>query len=117
MCAALAGARALRAQAPDAPVAPAGSAPVALAAADSAAPALSLDSALFGRSGKLRAALVSASRHLSLRYLTAFFGDSSAGRPGIYSLPDSAAKPLAFINMLPFAEKRGARIGTYRMGF
>jgi hypothetical protein len=108
----LGGAREARAQGPDAPLAP-----LALATTDSVAPALPLDSALFGRSGKLRARLVSAGRHLPLRYLTALFGDSSAHRPGIYALPDSAARPLAFINLLPFAEKRGSRIGSYRMGF
>ena len=108
----LGGAREARAQGPDAPLAP-----LALATSDSVAPALPLDSSLFGRSGKLRARLVSAGRHLPLRYLTALFGDSSAHRPGIYALPDSAARPLAFINLLPFAEKRGSRIGSYRMGF
>ena len=97
-----------------------GAALVALAAApsaDSVAPRATIDSSLFGRSGKLRARLVSAGRVLPLKYLTELFGDSSVHRPGIYTLPDSGARRLAFINLLPFDQKRAGRIDGYRMGF
>ena len=91
--------------------------PVAVAAGDSVARRAVIDSSLLGRSGKLRASLVSAGRLLPLRYLTELFGDSSAHRPGIYTLPDSGALRLSFINLLPFDQKQAGRIDGYRMGF
>jgi hypothetical protein len=73
---------------------------------------------LYGRSGKLRARLVSSRRVIQLPILSELFGDSAALRPGIYAVPDSAAaRPLAFITLLPFGEKKAGRIGSYRLGF
>jgi hypothetical protein len=73
---------------------------------------------LYGRSGKLRARLVSTQRVIQLPILAQLFGDSAAQRPGIYSVPDgAAARPLAFITLLPFGEKKAGRIGSYRIGF
>jgi len=73
---------------------------------------------LYGRSGKLRARLVSTRRSYELPILAELFGDSATRRPGIYPVPDSAAvRPLAFITLLPFDEKKAGRIGPYRMGF
>jgi hypothetical protein len=72
---------------------------------------------LFGRSGKLRARLVSASRALDLTFLARLFGDSVVGRPDVYAVPDSATpRPFAFITLLPFGAKSNGRIGPYRVG-
>jgi hypothetical protein len=97
---------------------------LATAAATVAAMAPSTDrsvligDSLYGRSGKLRARLVSTRRVLQLPILTQLFGDSAALRPGIYPMPDSTAvRPLAFITLLPFGEKKVGRIGSYRIGF
>jgi hypothetical protein len=79
-----------------------------------------LDDTLFGRSGKLRARLLSAtSGKLRLEYLARLFGKQSVGDgPGIYALEDTSAnRRLSLIRMLPFSEKRGARIGRYNLGF
>jgi uncharacterized protein YcbK (DUF882 family) len=79
---------------------------------------LSLDS-LFGRSGKLRARLISRSRNaFAIPLLQRFFGDSAVGRPGVYALQDSAVgRPLSLITLLPFEDKFGGRVGGYRIGF
>jgi len=76
-----------------------------------------VDDSLFGRSGKLRARLVSASRSLDLAFMARLFGDSAALRPDVYVVPDSAtSRPFSFITMLPFAAKSRGRIGSYLVG-
>jgi uncharacterized protein YcbK (DUF882 family) len=88
-----------------------------------AAPArdlVAVDDSLFGRSGKLRARLLGATNgKLRLEYLARLFGKESIGsEPGIYQIDDPAAnRRMSLIRMLPFSEKRGARIGRYHLGF
>jgi hypothetical protein len=73
---------------------------------------------LAGRSGKLRARLVSPRRDGGIRILRQLFGDSAARRPGIYHAPDSASeRRVAFINLLPFQARERGRVGNYRIGF
>ena len=99
------------------PVAAQGSADSA--AGDLAAAAARVDSSFFGRSGKLRARLLggSSNRLLSFPFLSRLL-NGKVGRPGVYKVEDgSLARPLSFISLLPFSEKKNGRIGTYRMGF
>ena len=74
---------------------------------------------LFGRSGKLRFRLFSASRLFALPILERLFGDPSTdARPGVYhAAEDIMGRPFAFISMIPFTEKAGGRMGDYRVGF
>jgi hypothetical protein len=93
--------------------------PAARVAAPVAARAAVLDDTLKGRSGKLLARFISGARTGTLPYLRELFGEKLPQEPGVYAVPAeaSAGKPFAFITMLPFAEKAGARIGSYRIGF
>jgi len=74
---------------------------------------------LFGRSGKLRFKLFSASRFFSLPILERLFGDPAAeSGPGVYhAAEDIMGRPFAFISMIPFTEKAGGKVGDYRVGF
>jgi hypothetical protein len=74
---------------------------------------------LFGRSGKLRFRLFSASRLFALPILERLFGDpTNEPRPGVYhAAEDIMGRPFVFISMIPFAEKSGSRMGDYRVGF
>jgi hypothetical protein len=72
---------------------------------------------LRGLSGKLFARFVSpAVRTPAVPVFAQLFGDSSLSRPGMYPLA-SLARPFAFITLHPFAEKRGLKLGSYRLGF
>ena len=90
---------------------------VAVSTADAAVPAL--PDSLFGRSGKLRFRLFSASHPFALPILERLFGDpNSTPRPGVYrAAEDIMGRPFAFISMIPFADKTGGRMGDYRVGF
>ena len=94
---------------PTATIASTGSTPTTAAVPDS----------LFGRSGKLRFRLFSASHLFALPILERLFGDPAAGsRPGVYNAAeDIMGRPFAFISMIPFAAKTGGRLGDYRIGF
>ena len=71
---------------------------------------------LGGRSGKLRARFFHP-RAITFPFLRRLLGDS-AERPGVYTVqPEQGGKPFAFINLVPFSEKRNGRIGPYRIGF
>ena len=71
---------------------------------------------LGGRSGKLRARFFHP-RSITFPFLRRLLGDSAA-RPGVYTVqPEQGGKPFAFINLVPFSEKRNGRIGPYRIGF
>jgi len=74
---------------------------------------------LFGRSGKLRFKLFSASRFFALPILERLFGDpATESRPGVYhAAEDIMGRPFAFISIIPFTEKAGGRLGDYRVGF
>jgi uncharacterized protein YcbK (DUF882 family) len=68
---------------------------------------------LYGRSGKLQV-----SRPLAIPVLERLFGDDIRAIPGIYNVSDSAGKrPFSIISLLPFSQKQGAKVGSYRMGF
>jgi hypothetical protein len=90
------------------------------ATASSATSALSLGiDSLFGRSGKLRAALVrEAEGDSGISILARLLGDSAVDRPGVYVVRDSGGRqPFSFITLLPFAQKTRARVGEYHVGF
>jgi len=73
---------------------------------------------LAGRSGKLKARLVSPRRTGGIRILRELFGESASQRPGIYQATDSASgRRIAFINLLPFQARERGKVGTYRIGF
>lgn len=77
------------------------------------------DDSLRGESGKLFARFVVAS--VPSRALAAFthvFGDTSAVRPGVYSVDDSTlSAPFSFIAQYAFAAKQGAMLGSYNVGY
>jgi hypothetical protein len=72
---------------------------------------------LAGKSGKLKAHFVAATRRaLEIPVIRQLFGgDSALTQPGVYSVPDNST--FAFITMLPFTSKTKGRIGDYRIGF
>jgi len=78
-----------------------------------------LPDSLFGRSGKLRFKLFSASGFFALPILERLFGDPAAeSGPGVYhAAEDIMGRPFAFISMIPFTEKAGGKLGDYRVGF
>ena len=69
---------------------------------------------LLGLSGKLWMKLVTSQPGDSAGVLTALFGDS-ARMPGVYVLRDTSSD-FAFVNLVPFSEKKNGKLGTYRMG-
>jgi hypothetical protein len=73
----------------------------------------------FGHSGKLRVHFLTALRRsVELPMLSHYFGDSAVGRPGVYAVHDSGdSRQFAFITLLPFTTKSGARVGDYRVGY
>lgn len=80
--------------------------------------AASLPDSMAGRSGKLRARLVSPRRDGGIRILRELFGDSAAQRPGVYHAADSASgRRFALINLLPFQARERGKLGGYRIGF
>jgi hypothetical protein len=74
---------------------------------------------VFGRSGKLRARLLGGSGKGLLAFpFLAGFVKSKLGQPGIHRVDDEKlGRPLTFISLLPFSEKKNGRIGGYWMGF
>jgi hypothetical protein len=71
-----------------------------------------------GRSGKLRARLVSPKRSGGIRILRELFGDSAARQPGIYHADDSASgRRFSLINLLPLEARQRGKLGAYRIGF
>jgi uncharacterized protein YcbK (DUF882 family) len=71
---------------------------------------------LGGRSGKLLARFLHP-RSITFPFLRRLLGDSAA-RPGVYTVrAEEWGRPFAFINLVPFSEKRNGRIGPYRIGF
>ncbi|MBK6488146.1 MAG: DUF882 domain-containing protein [Gemmatimonadetes bacterium] len=93
------------------------STPLPDAAASSRMRSIPTDS-FAGKSGKLRARIVSSRRSAGIRILRDLFGDSAASRPGIYQAPDSATgRPFSLISVLPFDARERGRLGTYRVGF
>lgn len=73
----------------------------------------------FGLSGKLRARLLGNAGKgvFALPFLSSYV-KGKFGRPGVYSVSDEElGRPLTFIRLLPFAEKKDGRVGSYRLGF
>ena len=72
---------------------------------------------LVGRSGKLWMKLVSSIPGDSMGILTRVFGDSAARFPGVYVARDSGqAGEFAFVNLVPFTQKKKGMLDGYRMG-
>jgi hypothetical protein len=89
------------------------------AGGDLAATAAPPGDPIFGRSGKLRARLLGGSGKglLAFPFLAGYF-KGKLDRPGVYKVEDQKLdRPLSFISLLPFSEKKNGRIGAYRMGF
>ena len=72
---------------------------------------------LLGRSGKLRARFLSATRPLGLSFLQRLLGDTVPDEPGRVYAVKSAAAPFSVVTLLPFTSKVNGRLGSYRMGF
>jgi hypothetical protein len=92
---------------------------VADSAAGDLGTAANPDDRVFGRSGKLRARLLggSAKGLLAFPFLSTYL-KGKIDRPGVYKVEDEQlGRPLTFISLLPFSEKKNGRIGAYRMGF
>ncbi len=70
---------------------------------------------LLGRSGKLRARFLLATRQsLVLSVLRHFFGDTAGSQPGVYALQASFfdGHPFSLITLLPFTSKARGRVGV-----
>jgi hypothetical protein len=75
---------------------------------------------LVGRSGKLRARFLLATKQsLVLSVLRRFFGDTAGTQPGVYALQASFfdGHPFSLITLLPFTSKARGRVGDYRVGW
>ncbi|MEP7381438.1 MAG: hypothetical protein ABI910_07105 [Gemmatimonadota bacterium] len=71
-----------------------------------------------GRSGKLKARIVSSRRSAGIRVLRELFGDSAAHAPGIYQAADSiTGRPFSLITLLPLEARERGKLGSYRIGF
>lgn len=72
---------------------------------------------LQGKSGKLLARIISGQREGGIRVLRELFGDTTSGRPGIYTASSmSPGRPFSIISLLPFSAKQRGRVGSYFMG-
>ncbi len=74
---------------------------------------------VYGRSGKLRARIVSPRRGaFAIPVLTRLFGDSVVRGPGVYEVSDSAfGGSINFITLVPFESKIQGKVGDYRIGY
>lgn len=82
---------------------------------DTAARELMIPDTLFGRSRALRFAALSAAEADSYRSLVDVFGDTIIQTPGTYTVL-AAGAPFHFFILRPFGQKRGERLGVYRLG-
>lgn len=72
---------------------------------------------LDGLSGKLWMKLMSSTRGDTTSVLSRLFGDSAVRFPGVYVASDTEqSSGFAFVNLVPFTEKKNGMLGTYRMG-
>lgn len=80
---------------------------------------VALPDSIAGRSGKLKARIVSPRRNgAGIRILRELFGDSAEREPGIYHAADSATgRPFSLITLLPFDARERGKLGSYRIGF
>ena len=85
------------------------------AAADTTTRQLMIPDTLFGRSHALRFAALSAAEADSYKGLLDVFGDTIINTPGTFSVV-SAGELFHFFILRPFGQKRGERLGVYRLG-
>lgn len=85
-------------------------------------PTIQISDSLRGRSGRLTARIVRPAAD-SLRGVrgvepvSALFGTQAVTRPAVWVVRDSSSQePFHFITLRPFEEKRGGRVGVYRVG-
>jgi hypothetical protein len=83
--------------------------------ADTASRQLMIPDTLFGRSRALRFAALSAAEADNYKSLLEVFGDTIINMPGTYSAL-AAGEPFHFFILRPFGQKRGERLGIYRLG-
>lgn len=78
-----------------------------------------LPDSIAGRSGKLKARIVSPRRNgAGIRILRQLFGDSAEHEPGIYQASDSlTGRPFSLITLLPLEARQRGKLGSYRIGF
>lgn len=84
-------------------------------AADTAVRQLMIPDTLFGRSGALRFAALSAEEADNYKGLLDAFGDTIIHLPGVFSVM-AAGEPFHFFILRPFGQKRGEMLGAYRLG-
>ena len=83
--------------------------------ADTASKQLMIPDTLFGRSRALRFAALSASEADNYKSLLEVFGDTIINMPGTYTVL-ARGEPFHFFILRPFGQKRGERLGVYRLG-
>ena len=74
---------------------------------------------IYGRSGKLRARIVSPRRgSIAIPLLSRLFGDSAVHGAGVYEVSDSTlGASVNFITLVPFESKVKGMVGSYRIGY
>jgi uncharacterized protein YcbK (DUF882 family) len=82
---------------------------------DTASRQLMIPDTLFGRSRALRFAALSAGEADNYKSLLDAFGDTIINRPGTYTVL-AGGEPFHFFILRPFGQKRGERLGMYRLG-
>lgn len=76
---------------------------------------LMIPDTLFGRSRALRFAALSAPEADNYKSLLNVFGDTIINQPGTYTAL-TQGEPFHFFILRPFGQKRGERLGVYRLG-
>ena len=77
-----------------------------------------LDDSLFGRSGKVRVALLEGREAERVDGLKDVFGAAAISRPSVLGMATvNDPQAFSFITLRPWREKRGAYVGPYRMGW
>jgi hypothetical protein len=89
--------------------------PAVVAVDSTPKPALFNRDTLLGRSGKLWMKLMAGRAGDTIPVLARLFGDSAARFPGVYVVRDTSSA-FAFVNLVPFSEKKKGMLGSYRMG-
>lgn len=84
--------------------------------ADTVTRQLMIPDTLFGRSHALRFAALSAAEADSYKSLLDVFGDTIIHTPGTFTVLANG-EPFHFFILRPFGQKRGERLGVYRLGF
>lgn len=81
-------------------------------------PTVPVPEVLRGRSGQLRALIVTSRLDSATAApVVGLFGTEAVRRPAVWMVRDSASQqPFHFITLRPFAEKRNGRVGAYAVG-